>query len=954
MPRGGGADDHEQQPATDDSGRIVSAEEYNRGREETAAMALTDRAAALWAKTGARSWMPGVQAGDWHPLACHVLDSAAAATHLWESFLAHAARTWLSSSLGGEDSASALVCWLAGLHDWGKATPLFQSQSQVHAEAVRQAGLDVSGHALPQRPGHAHVSAHLLSGYLHAAGWPEADTAWAACVVGGHHGVFPPAGWRRDKPLADVMGGVEWDSVRREFPSLLYAIAGPDLRRPVRPPPLVVQLTLAGLVILADWLASTERLFPYECGFSPAYPARAEARAARIREEMGLRGFWNPNRTETADPRRVMAEQFGGKEARPVQLAAHEAARADRGPGLLLIEAPMGEGKTEAALLAAEVIAKRTGANGLFVGLPTQATANQMFGRVTGWLAAQPGAVTVTLAHGKSSRNEAYQRLMPEAVGIGENDAGVTASQWLAGRKRRLLAPVVVGTVDQLLLAGVASRHVALRFLGLTGKVVIIDEVHAYDAYMSVILRRVLAWLGAARVPVILLSATLPASTRAELLGEYAAAAVPPVGSGYPRVTWVDAPAAGRSKGSFVPEWERPVEPVAANSLSIFPAAAQARTARVDFHAERDETGAADLACRVVAEGGCVLVLRNTVGRAQRTYEHVAAVLAPGEVTLAHARFTVADRRLRDRLLIERFGPDGTGARPSRHVVVATQVAEQSLDIDFDLLISDLAPVDLLLQRLGRVHRHSRPRPPHLQVPRIVVAGHSGLRPDRPPAVPPGCGQVYGRYLLWRTAAALAGRDELDLPADIPRLVDAVYGDDQIEPPQWQAAVGQECDAYLAKLALLRETARTIILPDPGAAALSEVRYRDQGEAVEEASAQVQAHVRFGPPTIEVILLRSTDDPGLAHTVSRGEPAVIRLDASDDDRDDVILDQAVRLPAQITDAADPKAFTPSAWRGSPGLSEARVMLLPADGSPLSFGNYECTYSPEMGLQVVRR
>jgi CRISPR-associated helicase Cas3/CRISPR-associated endonuclease Cas3-HD len=917
-------------------------------------VALTDKAAALWAKTGARSRISGVQAGDWHPLACHVLDSAAAAAHLWESFLAPAARAWLASSLGGEASARALACWLAGLHDWGKATPLFQSQSQVHAEAVRQAGLDVSGHALPQRPGHAHVSAHLLSGHLQAAGWPEADAAWLACIVGGHHGVFPPAGWRRDKPTADIMGGAEWEFTRREFPSLLYAIAGADLRRPLSPPPLAAQLTLAGLVILADWLASTERLFPYECGFSPGYPAEAEVRAGRIREEMGLRGFWKPNRTETADPRHLMADRFGGKEARPVQLAAYDAARAGQGPGLLLIEAPMGEGKTEAALLAAEVIASRTGANGLFVGLPTQATADQMFGRVAGWLAAQPGEVTLTLAHGKASRNEAYQRLMPEAVGIGENDAGAAASQWLAGRKRRLLAPVVVGTVDQLLLAGVASRHVALRFLGLTGKVVVIDEVHAYDAYMSVILRRVLAWLGATRVPVILLSATLPAGTRAGLLGAYAGAPVSPAGSGYPQVTWVDALAAGQPEGPFTSEWERPAEPVAARSRALFPAAAQARTARVEFHAERDEAEAAALACRVVAEGGCVLVLRNTVGRAQRTYEHVAAALAPGEVTLAHARFTAADRRLRDRLLIERFGPDGTAARPSRYVVVATQVAEQSLDIDFDLLISDLAPVDLLLQRLGRVHRHSRPRPPHLQMPRLIVAGHSGLRSGRPPAVPPGCGQVYGRWLLWRTAAALLDRDELDLPADIPRLVDAVYSDDQIGPPQWQAAVRQERDVHLAKLALLRETARTIILPDPGAAALSEVRYRDQGEAVEEASAQVQAHVRFGPPTIEVILLRATDDAGLARTVSLGEPAVIRLDALDDDREDVILDQAVRLPAQITDAADQQAFTPSAWRGSPGLSEARVLLLPADGWPLSLGNYDCAYSPEMGLQVVRR
>jgi hypothetical protein len=219
--------------------------------------------------------------------------------------------------------------------------------------------------------------------------------------------------------------------------------------------------------------------------------------------------------------------------------------------------------------------------------------------------------------------------------------------------------------------------------------------------------------------------------------------------------------------------------------------------------------------------------------------------------------------------------------------------------------------------------------------------------------VPLGCAWVYGRYLLWRTAAALLDRDQLDLPADIPRLVDTVYGDGQIGPPQWQGALRMAHAEHLARREGLEAIAETIILPDPGGTALPEIRYRSQGEAVEEASAQVQAHVRFGPPTIEVILLRATEDPDRVRTVSYGEPAVVRLDAPDDDREDVILDQAVRLPAQITDAADRQAFTPQAWRQSPLLSEAPVLLLPADGAPLPLGDYQCAYSPEMGLQVTR-
>src|SRR5262249_50890620 len=122
----------------------------------------------------------------------------------------------------------------------------------------------------------------------------------------------------------------------------------------------------------------------------------------------------------------------------------------------------------------------------------------------------------------------------------------------------------------------------------------------------------------------------------------------------------------------------------------------------------------------------------------------------------------------------------------------------------------------------------------------------------------------------------------------------------------------------------------------------------------EEASAQVQAHVRFGPPTIEVILLRATDDPGLAQTVSHGPLAEIRLTTAAENQEDVILDQAIRLPAQITSAADQNAFTPSAWRVPPNLSNARVLLIPSDGSPLRLGDYQCAYSPDMGLQVIRQ
>lgn len=920
-------------------------------------MNLSTAATALWGKTGIRSRMPGVQPDDWHPLACHMIDSALVAARLWDEFVATRTRTWLASSLGGEAAARSLVCWLAGLHDWGKATPVFQSQSPVHAAAVRSAGLDVAAGRLQQRMGHAHLSAHLLQRALSAAGWGDEEVAaWPASIVGGHHGVFPPARWARDRPLPHQIGGSAWRPAQQELGAMVAELAGTGASAsvPVSPPPLPVQVTVAGLVILADWLASTEQLFQYECGYRDGYAARAAERAGHISQEMGLRRTWAPFRPEAACAAELMRQRFGIGDARAVQEAAFEMADAAPGPGLLLIEAPMGEGKTEAALLAAELIASRCGAGGLFVGLPTQATANQMFSRVTRWLATQGGA-TVALAHGKAWRNEMYRKLVPACVGLDEPEGAVTASQWLAGRKRTLLAPVVVGTVDQLLLAGVASRHVALRVLGLVGKVVVIDEVHAYDAYMSEILRRVLAWLGAAEVPVIMLSATLPAETRGELLSAYASAEVPAPAPGYPLLTWIAAPEP-KPAMPFVPEWERRPEPGTARPepATSTPVASRSVTARVELLPELGEDQAAAMARRLTAEGGCLLLLRNTVGRAQRTYQHLEPLLGRDRVTLAHARFTAADRRERDRLLTVRFGPGAGDSRPGAHVVVATQVAEQSLDVDFDVLISDLAPADLLLQRLGRVHRHHRKRPGHLSVPRLVVAGHQP-RAGGPPLLPAGCERVYGRYLLWRTAAALLGRSELRLPDGIPELVEAVYGAGPAGPAHWQDALRLAGDEHRAELSRLSGAAEAIVLPRPGTTDLGEIRRRNQGEAIEESDPRVQAHVRFGPPTIEVVLLRGTSDPGTAVTVSAGPVTEIPLaTAPSAAQADAALDQAIRLPSQITGAAGRQALVPGGWHGSPELSDAQVLLLPTDGSPLDLGGYECAYLPDTGLAVTRR
>ncbi len=509
---------------------------------------------------------------------------------------------------------------------------------------------------------------------------------------------------------------------------------------------------------MADWIASNTTLFPLDplrTADDPPYGPDRERTARRLQEGWALLDLppgWSPR--PLGDIRAAFVERFG-REPRPVQVAAVEAVLMQARPGMVVVEAPMGEGKTEAALSAAEALAARSGADGCFVALPTRATSDAMFGRVLDWMRALPGMpvdISVMLAHGTASLNDKYRGLLQagRVRGVGERgDEPGIAHQWLRGRKKGPLAQFVVGTVDQVLFAGLKSRHLMLRHLALAGKVVIIDEVHAYDVYMSSYLDRVLHWLGAYGTPVVLLSATLPAARRAELLAAYdSGRSVEPrpvaVEPGYPVVlaSGVNprpAPASGAPRAVAM---EHLAEPPDLDDLDALVA----------------------LLRRRLSDGGCAVVIRNTVGRVQQTADRLVAEFGDDHVTVTHSRFLACDRARLDNGLLRRFGPPGPDTeRPDLHVVVASQVVEQSLDVDFDLMITDIAPIDLVLQRMGRLHRHVRPRPAAVKQPRCVLTGVEDWTATPVRAVA-GSRRVYSEHTLLRAVALLADRDEHHAP----------------------------------------------------------------------------------------------------------------------------------------------------------------------------------------------
>jgi CRISPR-associated helicase Cas3/CRISPR-associated endonuclease Cas3-HD len=848
--------------------------------------------------------------------------------------------------------ARSVFRWLASLHDLGKCAPGFQSLSSFHFGRVREV-LPLDGS--PVHQGHQLLSAHLLHLFLTEAGWSDESALWAANVVGGHHGVFPDPGAVDAFRMPDVIGGPAWRTVQREIFDRMTRASGVPIGALARHvPPIGAQMACAGGVILADWLASNEQLFPYANGLPPEYTTASAGIAADYAKTMQLGEVWRPRAAPDAEA--YFAERLDIPTPRGTQRVAYDVALSMDGPGLMVVEAPTGEGKTEAALAAAEVMADRFGFNGLYFGLPTQATTNALFDRVLeNWVDRMPQRPrpTVGLAHGKALQHDRFADL--PLAGVGEDEAeGATASQWMRGSKKALLCPIAVGTVDQLLFAGVSAPHVMLRHVALVNKVVVVDEVHAYDAHMSAILHRALAWLGAHRVPVVLLSATLPPAQRDALLAAYApgteaeSAATP----GYPVISWVTAP--GPETGEPAPIRHRTAEADPDRAVSL----------RVTCRDEPDNGAvgvAADIAART-ADGGCVLVVRNTVPRAQQTYDALRAHFDADEFTLAHARFTADDRRRLDQSLVERFGPPLTPEegetverpqRPQRHVVVATQVAEASLDVDFDLVVSDLAPIDHLLQRAGRLHRHRRPgtRPAGLTAPELVVVGHIGGEGDAPPAFPTFDDRPYLHHFLLRTRAALARRPgAVSIPAAVPGLIASVYGDDDdLIPEGWKAAADTAALTMREAMENLRKTATGKLLAAPGGPddemALGEVM-KEKSHQVEEEAAGNALRVRVGPPSVEVVLLRRIDDT-TAETVSYGDPVSLPLDRTPTlDQRRAALGQVIRIPQKWVDGD--RLIRPRGWRHAPWARGLDVLLLDHRGRS-GRGSKSIGYDPLRGL-----
>jgi CRISPR-associated endonuclease/helicase Cas3 len=706
----------------------------------------------------------------WHPAACHCLDVAAAAEALLTSNVAMVDRVAQVCGWAVEDVIQVVV-FLVALHDVGKFSRSFQAKAADHWPACLGPFRDIPG------PRHDAVGLELLHDddildvlldvFLN---WKDEQIELLFAAVAGHHG----------RPVQRLMT-LKTDIVCAPclIAACAFVVAVRGLLDPPKlspPPDMAAEMMswwLAGLTTLCDWIGSATCWFPYVgdgCASLAEYWPEAQRRAKCAIQETGLL----PAATGTA---RRLGELMPFIETpTPVQMLAEQAALPD-GPICVIIEDATGGGKTEAALMLAQRLIADGRADGLFIALPTMATADAMFDRLAESyrrLFAAEGRPSLALAHGRAALNDLFQgtimgkaatAMAGEAADVEETSSAQCAA-WLAQERRRVFfAHVGVGTIDQALLGALAARHAALRLFGLSQKVLVVDEAHAYDPYMAEELDRLLMFHAMLGGSTIILSATLPRARRATLLRAVGTGlgAPPhlPTLTNYPLLTF-----AGR-EGSFESDAEMRDE------------------LRRDLPVRRLTSVAAAVAELVKAAraGACCIWVRNTVDDARAG----AQALREAGITpiLFHARFAMGDRLAIQKQVLEGFGKTSTDRAPGGigRVLVATQVVEQSLDLDADVMVTDLAPIDLLIQRAGRLHRHpKRIRPPGFGSPELLVVSPEPIDlPDTLWATDPSIGgthNVYPPHILWRSARALFTAGAIGVPDGVRPLVEAVYGED--------------------------------------------------------------------------------------------------------------------------------------------------------------------------------
>lgn len=791
--------------------------------------------------------------GLWECVPQHLQDTAYVMKHLCDPEIGWVSPAF-SDAAGIDGNALKKICtFIAYTHDIGKLTPAFQNKISMSLQGLSERllshGFDIHMECPPDTFYHAFISGAILHEVF--------GVNDSVCeIVAAHHGIPRDIGsdfnWKKPfkKHKENILGKngefkTVWeDAVKKaeeisgircdELPQLSYA----------------AQILLSGLLITADWVSSNENYFALSEPWDISNLEDA-GRGERGYLASGIKRGWFS--TTFAYAPYLFEERFGFC-PNVIQETAGQAVNS--GAQLLIVEGPMGSGKTEAALISAEVLAARSASGGFYIGLPTQATSNGMFSRMIHWAseASEDLFVSINLAHGGATFNDEYRRLQVNTSD--ETPGNLSVNRWMSGKHRKLMSDFVDGTIDQALAMSLNKKYFMLLHGQLAGKVIVLDEVHSYDAYTNAYLKTTLAYLGYYHCPTILLSATLTNEKKQEFIKAYSQKSELSfrMSDQYPCITWWD--------GKELHE-----EAIALEGLK-----------RIKVHIQwLKNSELIEMIKTSLTYGGCAGVIRNTVKESVRTYCLLKAALPEYRIVLIHSRFLSDDRERLENTIIDLTGKNSESSKRDKLIVVGTQVLEQSLDLDFDVMFTDPCPMDLLFQRLGREHRHERTRPEFLKEAKAYLIKEDDQiigTNDRP----------YNSYIINRTCELIhLKKGRISLPDDIKTMVEQTYDltltDDSSQKKE-----------YVDKIQKLKINSKQMRIPEPYNC--FSIRGLAQKGLSHEADEEDRG-VRQGDDSVSVILLKAANGKvmDLSETVSCQIGCL-----PDKETESIFLRQMIRIP----------------------------------------------------------
>lgn len=707
----------------------------------------------------------------WLPLYVHLEDTANMAGLLWEHWLSDGVKESIYDSISkdnniDEDYCKKLAMFLAYCHDIGKASLSFQYKKtfpkdsdldSVIFEKLKYGGFEYKYDYIEDPYRHNVISEYLLN--------KSGVNPTISIIAGSHHGRIS------SKQALDVISEHEyqiyqaeskedenykkWECLYKCLINKALDFSGIDDLSNLPILSEKAQIIYSGLLILADWISSNEDYFPLI--------SIDEINVSNNRLEEGFKKWLsqktNPWKPTIEENRKMYKDRFLFDPSIDQLLLADLVKKIDR-PGILIYEACTGSGKTEASLIATEIMATKSHKSGIFFALPSQATSNGIFSRMKKWLNTlsqlEKSRKSIRLIHGKSALNEEFTSINPSSNIYEEDGPGLSVNSYFAGSKLSILDDFTVGTIDQLLLMALKQKHLMLKHLGFSNKIVVVDEAHAYSSYMNTYLDQAIKWLAYYDVPVIILSATLPIKRRNDLIKSYL------IGKGYktknikkpefyeteesyPLVTYTD----GDNIFQF-----KDFEKKSSKKYEIIKISKQESLNIVKNIKENS------------IDSGIFGIIVNTVKKCQSLAKELIEVFGEDKVEVLHSSFESMEKIKKENRLLETIGKEGK--RPKFKIIIGTQVIEQSLDIDFDVLYTDLAPMDLIIQRMGRLHRHSTHiRPARFKDPKVYVMDCGSYDFDEAST------HVYSKYILMRTEYFLP--NIIEIPKDVSNLVQKVY-----------------------------------------------------------------------------------------------------------------------------------------------------------------------------------